>query len=335
MSSPNYSSIFWRPTQAQASELVNADFNFKSTMLQDRESSLMPHDSAMHGCLTLASNAAPQNRPSGGAEAIFGLESRDTPSFDSFGHSQANQNTSLAVDWDAHHAPNPLPPSFNQATPQGSQFKGPFLDQPYIQRSPFADVGAGEPLFGEIFNASSFQTNGLESSTLPTSAAERSHVVSPFARSARFDLTPQVSLDALNAENRWIPLPVDHSAGRTENNENPPNFIHCRLTFAAPNTCSKCFAHFRTNSALNNHAKITRHAAYKCTCQATFSRLDCLNRHVQDFVTGPGAGAFPCRYCRKHIGDKAFTRKYHLAQHLRGYHKIETELLGTFILMGS
>lgn len=81
-------------------------------------------------------------------------------------------------------------------------------------------------------------------------------------------------------------------------------------------------------------------------CEAEFSRLDSLNRHIHDYVatTGnsqeageAGSGAqdgaegimqgggrvFPCPYCSKYVDEKAFTRKYHLTQHLEGYHKFE------------
>ena len=108
---------------------------------------------------------------------------------------------------------------------------------------------------------------------------------------------------------------------RSKKKENDSEFIHRPL--APLNTCSECHTNFGTNLALKNHAKATNHAAHKCTCQATFSRIDCLNRHIHDFSTAKGGGGFPCRYCTKYVGDKAFLRKDHLAQHLRGYHKIE------------
>jgi hypothetical protein len=138
--------------------------------------------------------------------------------------------------------------------------------------------------------------------------------------------------------------PPQGSLETPEKTNNNIKFSHTSLT--PSKTCTQCKAPFRTHGALKKHASTTKHVAYKCTCEAEFSRLDCLNRHIHDYVATTGSSqeagevesgardgaegimqgggrVFPCLYCSKHVGEKAFTRKYHLTQHLEGYHKFE------------
>ncbi|KAE9369755.1 hypothetical protein N431DRAFT_53088 [Stipitochalara longipes BDJ] len=84
--------------------------------------------------------------------------------------------------------------------------------------------------------------------------------------------------------------------------------------------CNQCSQPFPHKSALDKHAKQTRHKAHACSCGITFTRFDVLNRHVQSF--NPKT-VYPCSYCSKYTGMSAFTRRDHLTQHLRGFHKIE------------
>jgi len=47
---------------------------------------------------------------------------------------------------------------------------------------------------------------------------------------------------------------------------------------------------------------------------------DVLHRHIQTFQP---AKFYPCPHCKRHRGSRAFVRRDHLTQHLRGYHNIE------------
>ncbi|KAF2707875.1 hypothetical protein K504DRAFT_446966 [Pleomassaria siparia CBS 279.74] len=61
----------------------------------------------------------------------------------------------------------------------------------------------------------------------------------------------------------------------------------------------------------------------QCTSTANFTRLADLQRH-QSTVHGVGAPAFPCTVPRcTRIGDKGFTRRDHLVEHLRNYHHLD------------
>ncbi|KAH8819389.1 hypothetical protein F5884DRAFT_825944 [Xylogone sp. PMI_703] len=87
------------------------------------------------------------------------------------------------------------------------------------------------------------------------------------------------------------------------------------------NTCNECGESFLHDNSLADHAKATSHAPYLCHCGAAFSRLDVLMRHIRTF--DPATARFPCTYCTRFSGPNAFSRKDHLANHLRNYHKIE------------
>lgn len=84
--------------------------------------------------------------------------------------------------------------------------------------------------------------------------------------------------------------------------------------------CSTCSLQFSTQTALDVHAKQSQHLPYTCQCLQKFSRMDCLVRHIQNFEP---VSTFPCPYCTKYDGKNAFSRRDHLAQHLRRVHKIE------------
>lgn len=96
---------------------------------------------------------------------------------------------------------------------------------------------------------------------------------------------------------------------------------HGHLRPGTEMTCQECDTQFATKASLQNHVKETQHAPYICMCTKTFSRLDVLNRHTQIF--NPEV-SFPCPYCQKYRGPRSFSRRDHLAQHLRGFHNIES-----------
>ncbi|KAF9728797.1 hypothetical protein PMIN06_006001 [Paraphaeosphaeria minitans] len=60
-----------------------------------------------------------------------------------------------------------------------------------------------------------------------------------------------------------------------------------------------------------------------CTSAANFTRLADLQRH-QSTVHGVGTPDFPCtvKDCTR-VGDKGFTRRDHLVEHLRNFHHID------------
>jgi hypothetical protein len=86
--------------------------------------------------------------------------------------------------------------------------------------------------------------------------------------------------------------------------------------------CQECNFQFPNRSLLDKHAKETQHAPYRCKCGKGFSRLDVIGRHIQSSLA---TNSYPCPYCKKHRGSRAFVRRDHLTQHLRGYHNMESE----------
>ncbi|ORY08335.1 hypothetical protein BCR34DRAFT_589996 [Clohesyomyces aquaticus] len=60
-----------------------------------------------------------------------------------------------------------------------------------------------------------------------------------------------------------------------------------------------------------------------CTSTANFTRLADLQRH-QSTVHGMGSPEFPCTVPRcTRVGDKGFTRRDHLVEHLRNFHHLD------------
>ncbi|KAF2475517.1 uncharacterized protein BDR25DRAFT_103320 [Lindgomyces ingoldianus] len=60
-----------------------------------------------------------------------------------------------------------------------------------------------------------------------------------------------------------------------------------------------------------------------CTSTANFTRLADLQRH-QSTVHGMGLPEFPCTVARcTRVGDKGFTRRDHLVEHLRNFHHLD------------
>ncbi|KAI1635971.1 hypothetical protein F4809DRAFT_641955 [Biscogniauxia mediterranea] len=68
----------------------------------------------------------------------------------------------------------------------------------------------------------------------------------------------------------------------------------------------------------------TASAGHDCVCGVRFTRSDALQRHIT-CKSKSVTPQYPCRFCNRHQGDKAFLRRDHLAQHLKIYHKIENK----------
>lgn len=83
-------------------------------------------------------------------------------------------------------------------------------------------------------------------------------------------------------------------------------------------SCYQCGLQFTNKASLNSHTKKTRHTPYICSCNATFSRLDVLDRHIQAFTSN---ASISCPYCQ--TKPKSFGRQDHLTQHLRGFHNMD------------
>ncbi|KAH8679661.1 hypothetical protein BGZ60DRAFT_234762 [Tricladium varicosporioides] len=102
----------------------------------------------------------------------------------------------------------------------------------------------------------------------------------------------------------------------------PPPILHFRQGGSVENCCIECSQKFPRKSDLDTHAKQTQHAPYACSCGVTFSRRDVLERHLN--ASNPSI-IFPCSYCSKFTGEKAFTRQDKLTSHLRDFHKIDQD----------
>ena len=93
---------------------------------------------------------------------------------------------------------------------------------------------------------------------------------------------------------------------------------HGHLAAGSEMTCQECEAQFTTKASLRLHTHETQHAPYRCLCEATFTRLDVLDRHIQ---VSNSETVFTCPYCQ--TKPKSFGRQDHLTQHLRGFHNMD------------
>jgi hypothetical protein len=98
----------------------------------------------------------------------------------------------------------------------------------------------------------------------------------------------------------------------------PP--LHAQIQQQTSNTCQQCNKQSRNKTALDTHARQTQHSPYACICGVTFSRFDVLARHLDKFDPKT---FYPCPYCSRFTGSKAFPRQDHLTQHLQNYHNID------------
>lgn len=85
--------------------------------------------------------------------------------------------------------------------------------------------------------------------------------------------------------------------------------------------CSECHQFFNDGSELRKHAKSEQHSSYHCECGTRFERLGSFYRHVHSYLP---SSRYECPGCRRR---KAFRRRDHLIQHIRGYHRLNAEEL--------
>ncbi|KAI1471642.1 uncharacterized protein F4812DRAFT_414959 [Daldinia caldariorum] len=106
-----------------------------------------------------------------------------------------------------------------------------------------------------------------------------------------------------------------------ENNHDLGTLDHHPVLGLTEHSCIECNESFQTRGQLNVHAGQTMHYLFACSCGEKFSRLDARSRHISSFRKG--SPSYPCKLCKRHRGRKAFHRRDHLVQHLRGYHLLD------------
>ncbi|KAI0518534.1 hypothetical protein F5B22DRAFT_599595 [Xylaria bambusicola] len=87
--------------------------------------------------------------------------------------------------------------------------------------------------------------------------------------------------------------------------------------------CAECNETFKYETGLIKHGKDQKHSPYACSCGAKFARIDALGRHIKSFLKE--SAQYHCPFCKRYRGKQAFRRKDHLVQHLKGYHKTDSE----------
>ncbi|KAK5636508.1 hypothetical protein RRF57_012220 [Xylaria bambusicola] len=93
--------------------------------------------------------------------------------------------------------------------------------------------------------------------------------------------------------------------------------------------CAECNETFEDETSLIKHGKYRKHSPYACSCGVKFARADVLSRHIKGFLKE--SAQYQCPFCKRHRGKQAFRRRDHLVQHLRGYHKMDSEEINNFL----
>lgn len=102
---------------------------------------------------------------------------------------------------------------------------------------------------------------------------------------------------------------------------------HHHVEGDTPFTCIECGKNLANRSALQAHANSEQHSPFLCYCGIKFARVDVLYRHIDSYAND--TPKFPCALCKFHRGRHGFRRRDHLVQHLRGYHKLDSEEINT------
>jgi uncharacterized membrane protein YgcG len=93
-----------------------------------------------------------------------------------------------------------------------------------------------------------------------------------------------------------------------------------QTTQPSPSTAQ---SHKRSKSSSTTRSRTWTCDIPTCTSSAHFTRLADLQRH-QSTVHGVGTPEFPCYVARcNRVGEKGFTRRDHLVEHLRNFHHID------------
>ncbi|CCD55159.1 similar to transcription factor Zn, C2H2 [Botrytis cinerea T4] len=93
--------------------------------------------------------------------------------------------------------------------------------------------------------------------------------------------------------------------------------------------CHQCEELFGDTANLDIHASNRGHSAYICRypdCESIAGRFSDLIRHQA--CHKKDVPRHPCPHCRTYRGNNGFKRKDHLRQHIRNYHKIESNHIG-------
>ena len=87
--------------------------------------------------------------------------------------------------------------------------------------------------------------------------------------------------------------------------------------------CIECGDLFPSQYRLRLHANEAQHSPFACKCGQKFARRDVLQRHIVS--QGSALPRYPCTHCKLHRGKNGFRRRDHLLQHIRGYHKLDSD----------
>lgn len=98
---------------------------------------------------------------------------------------------------------------------------------------------------------------------------------------------------------------------------------HQLIVGDVPLACFECKEAFKNQAQLQVHAHTHQHSPFACACGKTFARIDVLNRHIDSF--SKDVLKYPCSHCKDHRVQDGFRRKDHLIQHLKGYHKFDSD----------
>jgi uncharacterized Zn-finger protein len=98
---------------------------------------------------------------------------------------------------------------------------------------------------------------------------------------------------------------------------------HRQIEVDNPLACIECHTIFPSRAQLQGHTESKQHSPFQCICGTKFARVDVLHRHIDSH--GKEIPMFPCTFCKLHRGRQGFRRRDHLVQHLRGYHKFDSD----------
>ncbi|KAI5924222.1 hypothetical protein F4810DRAFT_719465 [Camillea tinctor] len=101
----------------------------------------------------------------------------------------------------------------------------------------------------------------------------------------------------------------------------------------SPRFLGECGLQFDSQYALDKHIRsphardhcIVNRRQFICRCGQNFAKLFTLERHIKNFQKCKPE--YPCDECDTYRGSKAFSRKDHLVQHLREFHKYDAAQL--------
>lgn len=142
-----------------------------------------------------------------------------------------------------------------------------------------------------------------------------------------------IGLDLLPENNNHLPQTQARSPDETFNSETSPSnsYEHGHVqpelgAYLGPqHICIECHERFWKLYHLICHCYDESHSSFMCKCGKRFTRADVLARHIRTNQSEVQKYACPYSYCKSRPGGKAFKRKDHLTQHIRGYYLHDTK----------